>query len=99
MLQVNQPLYKTYEDFPFEDLLTYAGLDCITTSGVLTKTWPKITETPEYTWYKHGKLSRNKLMSIAESMERYTMPAHEFICDMEINGIKYDVEKNKEIGN
>jgi DNA polymerase I-like protein with 3'-5' exonuclease and polymerase domains len=34
-------------------------------------------------------------MSIAESMEKYTMPAHEFICDMEINGIKYDVDKNR----
>lgn len=34
-------------------------------------------------------------MSIAESYERFTAEAHDFILDLEINGIKYDVELNK----
>ena len=91
-------IYKTYEDFPYEDLCTYAGLDCIATSGLFNKLWGRLTEEPSYIRYNKGHQLKEKLMSIAESMERYTMPAFEFICDMEINGIKYDVELNREIG-
>ena len=34
-------------------------------------------------------------MSIFESYERFTSPAFEFIIDLELNGIKYDVEGNR----
>jgi DNA polymerase-1 len=95
IIKPGKPLYKTYEDFPIEDLLTYAGLDCITTSEVLSRTWNRISEEPHFMKYEGGLAKKVKLMSIAESMEKYTMPAHEFICDMEINGIKYDVDKNR----
>lgn len=89
--------YSTYEDFPVEDLLTYAGLDCIATSGVMSKTWPTISAEVPYIQVKEGTKKQQRLMSIAESMENYTMPFHEFICDMEINGILYDTNKNREI--
>jgi DNA polymerase-1 len=36
-------------------------------------------------------------MSIWESMELVEMPAFEFICDMETNGILYDVNKNRQM--
>jgi DNA polymerase-1 len=99
LLDSKQAKYHTYEDFPVEELLTYAGIDCIATSGVLAKTWSMINAEPIYTRYKRGKPIEEKLLSIAESMERYTMPAYEFICDMEINGIKYDVVKNRYFAN
>jgi DNA polymerase-1 len=98
LIKANQPIYKTYEDFPAEDLYIYAGIDCITTSELLSRTWERLNEEPYYTRYDGGQKKQVKLMSIAESMQRYTMPAFEFICDMEINGIKYDVAKNEEIG-
>jgi len=78
--------------------MTYAGIDCIVTSEVLKRTWPTIVAEPSYIMVKDGKKSSERMMSIAESMERYTMPAHEFICDLEINGIAYDVERNRLIG-
>lgn len=91
-------IYTTYEDFPSEDLYTYAGLDCVATSELLARVWERANEEPIYTRYDRGRPSKVKLMSIVEAMAKYTMPAHELICDMEINGIKYDVTKNKEIG-
>jgi DNA polymerase-1 len=98
LLKQSTPQYRTYEDFPVEELLVYAGIDCIATSGLLAKTWQHISKPQSYIRYTKGKQSQEKLMSIAESMEKYTMPAYEFICDMEINGIKYDVQRNFEIG-
>lgn len=97
LIKANKPIYRTFEDFPYEDLLLYAGIDCITTSELLAKTWPVIANEPQYASFDNGKETRIKLGSIAESMAKYTMPAFEFICDMEINGIKYDVEKNKQL--
>lgn len=91
--------YDTYEDFEYNDLLTYAGIDCLATSRLLAKLGPQIFEKPSYTEVKAGASSKVTLMSISESMERYLMPAFEFICDMEINGIKYDVALNQQVGN
>lgn len=94
----NKVIYKTYEDFPHEDLYTYAGLDCITTSELFSRLWERLNEEPYYVKFERGQQTKEKLMSVAESMSRYTMPAHDFICDMEINGIKYDVALNRAIG-
>ncbi len=97
--EIKKPVYRTFEDFPAEDLYVYAGLDCIGTSTLFERLYPKLTEEPEYTSYSGLKAHKAKLMSVEESMRRYAMPAHEFIIDMEINGIKYDTEKNREINN
>ncbi len=88
-------IYETYEDFPIEDLLTYAGIDCIVTSEILSKTFPLIAKKTPYITSTHGKLSKGGIPSMLESIEKYEMPAFEFICDLEINGIKYDVDKNR----
>lgn len=93
----DKPTYKTYEDFPPEDLYAYAGLDCVATSTLFERLHPKFIERPTYTHFSKDKPTVSKLMSVEESMRLYTMPAHEFIVDMEINGIRYDVEKNRAI--
>ena len=94
MLLKDKPVYKTYEDFDPEKLYLYAGLDCITTSEILSSLGPKIFETPTYV--KHVEKRRTKVVvdSIAQSMAEVEMPAYDFIMDMEINGIKYDVNRN-----
>lgn len=89
--------YETYEDFEPEELYLYAGIDCIATSGVMSSTFPLIAEEKPYVESKKGKLSHIIIPSILESLENVEMPAHEFIVDMEINGIRYNVERNKEI--
>lgn len=93
----DKPVYKTYEDYDPDKLFTYAGLDCVATSTLFERIRPRLIEEAEYLHYSKGLGTKNKLMSIEESMRRYTMPAHEFIIDMEINGIKYDIEANKTI--
>lgn len=91
------PKYTTYEDFPYDDLLTYAGIDCLATSQILDKTLPIVEAEIPYTEVRAGKKRRVRLPSIKESMSKYTMPIFEFVCDMEINGIKYDTTLNKRI--
>lgn len=91
-----KPIYKTYEDFPAEELYTYAGIDCIATSELLKATFDQITETPAYLKTYKGKKSRNTVQSIYRSLLDVEMPAYDFITDMEINGIKYDVPLNRQ---
>lgn len=89
--------YYTYEDFSYEDLLTYAGLDCIVTSGVLRRISPLLSETPNVTSYDTGEPVVIKAPSILEVTEKYEHRFHEFIIDMELNGIKYDIAENTRI--
>jgi DNA polymerase I-like protein with 3'-5' exonuclease and polymerase domains len=87
--------YYTYEDYPIEDLLIYGGIDCLVTTGLLGRLSHQIFERPVYTWIEGNKKTEIELMSIAESYQKCTSEAHEFILDLEMNGIKYDVERNK----
>ena len=91
-----KPIYKTYEDFPIEDLLLYAGIDCVVTSNLASKLSPTIHREPPYTYVEMvGGVKKKRLgtaMSIMDSYQEYTSTALEFILDLEINGFKYDVE-------
>lgn len=94
------PKYYTYEDYPIEDLMVYGGIDCLVTSDLLAELHKKITDATPYWWFSKGKKGefvkqRINLMSIRDSYLKYTNEAHDFILDLEINGIKYDVELNK----
>jgi DNA polymerase-1 len=73
----------TYEDFNYEDLLLYAGLDCVVTSGLKEKLSPEMerTDTPG-------------VPEIANAFHSIVMPCQEFIIDLEINGMGYSVERN-----
>jgi DNA polymerase-1 len=93
-----KPIYRTYEDFPPEDLYLYAGLDCIATSSVLSRIFPLLAEEPKYLVSdREGKQELSYAKSILETNEEITKVAFEYVLDMEINGLKYDVAKNQAI--
>ncbi len=94
-LAVEKPIYRTYEDYPPEDLYLYAGFDCIVTSEVLSKLAPACSHEPPYINSVGGKKSPTTAMSIFESYARYTAPALEFMVDLELNGMKYDIAGNR----
>lgn len=93
-------IYRTYEDYPIEDLMTYAGIDCIGTSELLSKLVPACSIEPRYVRSLNGGKGKEvgTAMSIFDSYDTYTAPAFEFICDLELTGIMYDVEGNKRMG-
>jgi DNA polymerase I-like protein with 3'-5' exonuclease and polymerase domains len=102
-LAINNKVYRTYEDFPSEDLYLYAGMDCIATSGLLSKLHQSITERPSYRKFSFSggvkkSITTVRAPSVTDVMERYGNQFFEFIVDLEINGIKYDIPQNKEMG-
>lgn len=99
-LPIVRAIYKTYEDYPVEDLFLYAGFDCIVTSELGAKLMKDASINRPYTVYTGGGVTATETfgMSILESYERFTQPAFQFIVDIEMNGICYDVEGNKAMG-
>lgn len=90
------PIKVTYEDFKFDDLMKYAGIDCLGTSGILGSLFPEIIkEETMLVPNAKGQPIRVDAPAIIESVMRIEMPANEFICDLEINGIKYSPERNR----
>ena len=95
---ISTPTYLTYEDYPIEDLLVYAGIDCLVTSELLDKLTPIITEKPKYKFFENGQFKPSKeeeIESIAWSYDKFTRSAQEFLIDLELNGFLYDVGLNK----
>lgn len=93
-------VFKTYEDFNSDDLYTYAGIDCIVTSGVLAKVFPKLVEEPVfYLADANGQKITSRAPAIIRSVTEIEMVAHEYILDLEINGLKYNVDLNREFSN
>lgn len=89
---------ESYEEYPFEDLCVYAGIDCVVTSEILAKVFPLIAEQPKYQRSVRGRRRFENAISLLWETTNVKMPAHEFIIDMEINGFKYDIDKNIEMG-
>jgi DNA polymerase-1 len=88
--------YLTYEDFDYDNLMTYAGIDCLVTSGVMAETFPRICEEPPFKIVGvDGKSITIKAPAIIKSITEVEMVAHEYILDLEINGLKYDVNRNQ----
>lgn len=86
----------TYEDFDVEKLYSYAGVDCVATSDLLATIWPKLTA-PRIV---HGKDPKGKAvvkeeLPIVDSFLKLEIPSHEFIIDLEINGMAYSVPRNE----
>ena len=97
MTEITTPVYNTYEDYNYDDLNIYAGLDCIATSKVLSKIFPKLAEEPSFITSIDGNSPiYTKLKSLIDVNEEVTLPALDYILDMEINGMKYDTSKNRE---
>lgn len=95
--KAEQPVYLTYEDYPVEDLYLYAGLDNIATSTVLARIFPMISEEPLHVITREKTKIHTTAKSILEVNNAVTLPALEYILDMEINGLAYDVEMNKRL--
>lgn len=91
-------IYRTYEDYDSEALYVYAGLDNIVTSEILTALWPKLVE-PQTVKVKgpDGLPVAKKAPAILKSVVETEMLCHEFIIDLEINGMAYDVTRNRTI--
>lgn len=86
----------SYEDFNFEDLMLYAGIDCIATSGLLAKKMPELlTEEGILDVRADGSKFPSYAPPIIKSYLELEVPAHEFLIDLEINGMGYSVERNR----
>lgn len=91
-----QPLVVTYEDFDYDGLNLYAGIDCIATSGIAASMWPEITKVEKmYVPDEKGRKKEVNAPAIIDSVMKIEMPSHEFIIDLEINGIGYSEGRNK----
>ncbi|HET8689541.1 MAG TPA: DNA polymerase A family protein, partial [Methanosarcina sp.] len=88
---------RTYEDFQYEDLLTYAGIDTIVTYELFKKLYGRLSTKPEYlTRKKGGIVDTVRAPAIVEEALEIKKDAIEFMVDMMFNGIEYDVELNRQ---
>jgi DNA polymerase I len=90
-------VYSSYEDFDFEDLQKYAGLDVIGTSEILARIFPSIADEPLYRTVSDGAVTEIRAPSILQVTKEVELKAHDFIISLEINGIKYDCDANRRI--
>lgn len=94
----NKKIYLTYEDYDPEDLYLYAGLDCIVTSKLFASIIGELEDNPEYLVSNVvGRPTTSYAKSILDTNDEVTKIAFEYILDMEINGLKYDIEKNRKL--
>jgi DNA polymerase-1 len=56
---------------------------------------PKLLEKPRFTWYKQGQRTVSTAPSVFSEQLNIKTKALEFICDMEIVGMQYDIEGNR----
>lgn len=85
-----------FEDVDFDTLCMYGGADAVATLQITKKLWPSITAKPLYLAFSgSGPAQETRLPSIYEELLAVKAPAHEFIVDMEVEGIPYDIPGNK----
>lgn len=86
----------TYEDFDYETLNIYAGIDCIATTEILKKQFPQLLyKQPIKDIALDGKEFNSEAPPIIEGFTLLEIPAHEFLIDLELNGMRYSVPRNK----
>lgn len=91
-----KPARLTYEDFDFDKLLVYAGIDCIATSGLLEKEFgPASITTPVTFKTPEGRVSSGHAPAVIDSFLELEIPCQEFLIDLEINGMRYSVPRNE----
>lgn len=95
-IKEEKKVYSTYEDFDFDDLQAYAGIDCIVTSELMARTFPAIIDEPTYRLVgPNGAPFASKAPAIIKSLQEIEMPAMEFLIDLQINGLQYDCDANR----
>ena len=91
--------HQTFEDYPYEDLLDYAGIDAIVTLDILKKLWPKLNAKDQYLKFKNASESYYVTPpSMAWELKNIKAEALKFIVDMEVVGMPYDVRGNQRMG-
>lgn len=90
----------SYEDFDFDKLNTYAGIDCIATLELLKAQMPKVTaEEKIIEPGSRGTRVAGNAPAILESFHELEIPSQEFLIDLEINGMMYSVPRNAWLSN
>lgn len=88
---------RTYEDFDYEDLCTYAGVDTEVTLNLLRALMPSLLREPKYSVREDGIQSFVKAPSIWSELVDVKTLALEFTCDLKITGMYYDQDANREM--
>ena len=93
-----KPVYRTYEDYDFDTLQTYGGLDVIATSEILSHLMPKMMHRPGLL-EDDGQGNRKPIVGEAplHSYLNIIQPCLDFVIDLEIRGMAYDVVRNRQI--
>lgn len=91
------PAGCTYEDYDFEDLVVYAGIDNIVTSEIVRAMMEHIAPRNTYIMYSAGTRKPVKIPSIIDEHVHVKSKAIRFVCDMEVAGMAYDIEGNRKM--
>ncbi len=89
---------ETYEDFDFDELNLYAGIDTIVTLDLLKALMPALTHRPRYRSYVGGVMSEVRAPDVFTELIDVKALALEFTCDLKICGMHYDIEANRAMG-
>lgn len=85
----------TYEWYDYDALMTYAAIDNYVTSSILAAMWPKLTEKIPFTFFKRGEAIATHAPSVLSEQLAVKKLALDFVCDMEVAGMAYDVPANR----
>lgn len=89
----------SYEDFDYGKLNIYAGIDCIATLELLSKTMEVAGSEEPVITMKGLTQTKSSAPAVIQSFHEIEIPAHEFLIDLEINGMKYSAERNQVFSN
>lgn len=96
---MKKPKAFTYEWYDYDVLNAYAGLDCVGTLELMASLMPKLLEKPRYVWHNQGVRTVGTAPSVFSEQIDIKAKALEFICDMEIVGMEYDIQGNRLMDN
>lgn len=87
---------RSFEDFVYTDLMTYAGIDTIVTYELFKKMYPDLRVKPKYKEYQNKALVDSTAPSLLEEALEIKAEALHFMVDMMCNGIQYDIALNEQ---
>lgn len=90
------PNSLTYEDFPYQDLLTYGGIDTFVTYELFKKLYPLASKQVGYLVPSpSGRISRMAAPSIFQEHMEVKRKAMDFMIELKYNGLLYDCDLNR----
>ena len=85
----------TYEEYSFDSLNTYAGIDCIVTLDLLKELFPTLVSEQKYNSWDGKQYIETRAPPILTELLSIKTLALEFTCDLRIVGMCYDIQANK----